>query len=162
MADEEMQDNSIALPGAEKIRKVWHQEQWFYSVVDIIAYLTESKNPQRYWSDLKRDLEAEAYPGLRRVIDEPHEDLARRGIDEAGRVRECVAGLCRDARLDRERGQDGVRLRQRVRGDQAVVRSVKDPLEPRHNPRVCGVPADDVRRAVRIFGTNFVEHQARL
>ncbi|GHO94746.1 hypothetical protein KSF_047940 [Reticulibacter mediterranei] len=48
MADEETQDTSMVLPGADKIRKVWHQEQWFYSVIDIIAFLTESENPRRY------------------------------------------------------------------------------------------------------------------
>jgi hypothetical protein len=29
MADKEQQDTSMVLPGADKIRKVWHQEQWF-------------------------------------------------------------------------------------------------------------------------------------
>jgi DNA-damage-inducible protein D len=54
----------MVLPGADKIRKVWHQEQWFYSVVDIIAFLTESKNPQRYWSDLKRRVSSEGFEQL--------------------------------------------------------------------------------------------------
>jgi hypothetical protein len=51
----------MVLPGADKIRKVWHQEQWFYSVVDIIAFLTESENPRRYWSDLKRRVSSEGF-----------------------------------------------------------------------------------------------------
>lgn len=61
MAGEETQDTSMILPGADKIRKVWHQEQWFYSVVDIIAFLTESENPRRYWSDLKRRVSFEGF-----------------------------------------------------------------------------------------------------
>ncbi len=61
MADDETQDTSLILPGADKIRKVWHQEQWFYSVVDIIAFLTESENPGRYWSDLKRRVSSEGF-----------------------------------------------------------------------------------------------------
>ena len=28
-------------------------EKWYFSVIDIISILTESKNPRRYWSDLK-------------------------------------------------------------------------------------------------------------
>lgn len=32
------------------------QERWFFSIVDIIAILTDSKNPRRYWSDLKSKL----------------------------------------------------------------------------------------------------------
>jgi len=35
------------------LRRLWHQEQWFYSVVDVVRTLTDSENPRRYWSDLK-------------------------------------------------------------------------------------------------------------
>ena len=28
-------------------------EKWYFSIIDIILILTESKNPRRYWSDLK-------------------------------------------------------------------------------------------------------------
>jgi DNA-damage-inducible protein D len=38
----------------EKIRKIWHEEQWFFSVVDVIGFLTDSPIPRNYWSDLKR------------------------------------------------------------------------------------------------------------
>lgn len=48
------QETSMSFPGAPIIRKEWHKGEWYYSVVDIIAYLTESENPRRYWSDLKR------------------------------------------------------------------------------------------------------------
>src|SRR5262249_54312117 len=43
---------------------VWHQDRWYFSVVDVIAILTESANPRRYWSDLKRKLIAEGYSEL--------------------------------------------------------------------------------------------------
>ena len=44
-----------------KIRTKWDPEieDYYYSVIDIIAVLTESKNPRRYWSDLKRKLKKE-------------------------------------------------------------------------------------------------------
>lgn len=44
-----------------KIRMVWdnEKEQYFFSVVDIIQVLTDSSTPRRYWSDLKRKLQAE-------------------------------------------------------------------------------------------------------
>ena len=35
-------------------------EVYYYSVIDVIAVLTESKNPNRYWSDLKRKLSEES------------------------------------------------------------------------------------------------------
>ena len=41
-----------------EIRSVWDREQeaWYFSVVDVVGALTESSNPRRYWSDLKRKL----------------------------------------------------------------------------------------------------------
>ena len=44
--------NLIAFEGNE-IRKLWHEEQWYFSVVDVISLLTESKNPNAYWGKLK-------------------------------------------------------------------------------------------------------------
>jgi len=35
------------------IRRLWHDDQWFYSVVDIVAVLSESDNPTTYWRVLK-------------------------------------------------------------------------------------------------------------
>jgi DNA-damage-inducible protein D len=37
-----------------KIRKIWHDDQWYFSVVDVIDVLTDSKNPSVYWSALKK------------------------------------------------------------------------------------------------------------
>jgi DNA-damage-inducible protein D len=48
----------IPLEG-KNIRKVWHDEQWYFSVVDVIEVLTNSPNPSRYWADLKRRSEKE-------------------------------------------------------------------------------------------------------
>jgi DNA-damage-inducible protein D len=39
------------------IRHVWHNDRWYFSVVDVIAVLTDSETPRRYWSDLKRKLQ---------------------------------------------------------------------------------------------------------
>lgn len=38
----------------KKIRKVWHNEEWYFSIVDIIEALTESTKPKTYWSMLKK------------------------------------------------------------------------------------------------------------
>ena len=45
--------NLIPFEGIE-IRKVWHEEQWYFSVIDVIEVLTRNPNPSRYWQDLKR------------------------------------------------------------------------------------------------------------
>lgn len=53
--------NSIKLFGNDKIRAVWNdeQEKWYFSVVDVVAVLTESPNPQTYWRVLKKRLKDE-------------------------------------------------------------------------------------------------------
>ena len=45
----------------KKIRSVWNSEKedYFFSIVDVISALTDSKIPKRYWSDLKRKLTEE-------------------------------------------------------------------------------------------------------
>jgi prophage antirepressor-like protein len=53
--------NEIKLYENKEIRSVWdnEKEEWYFSIVDVIAVLTESANPRRYWSDLKRKLKEE-------------------------------------------------------------------------------------------------------
>ena len=53
--------NSIKLFGDDKIRAIWddEQEKWYFSVVDVVAVLTNSPNPQTYWRVLKKRLKAE-------------------------------------------------------------------------------------------------------
>lgn len=53
--------NSIKLFGNDKLRAVWDEEQekWYFSVVDVVAVLTESPNPQTYWRVLKKRLKDE-------------------------------------------------------------------------------------------------------
>lgn len=46
------------------IRRQWHDGRWFFSVVDVVGLLTESPEPRRYWSDLKRRVEDEGFREL--------------------------------------------------------------------------------------------------
>ncbi len=46
-------DALVVFEGA-KIRRTWHDDQWFFSVVDIIQILTESGSPRQYWGVLKK------------------------------------------------------------------------------------------------------------
>ena len=54
-------DNSIKLFEEKKVRSQWNvdQEKWYFSIVDVIAILTESPIPRKYWSVLKTRLKAE-------------------------------------------------------------------------------------------------------
>ena len=49
--------HSLVVFQNKKIRRTWHEDEWFFSVIDIIEVLTESSIPRRYWSDLKNQLE---------------------------------------------------------------------------------------------------------
>lgn len=53
--------NTIQLFENKQIRSIWdsEQEKWYFAVVDIIAALTESDNPQTYWRVLKNRLKSE-------------------------------------------------------------------------------------------------------
>lgn len=55
------QDNELKLFEDKKIRAKWDEveEKWYFSVVDIVAALTQSQEPRRYWSDLKIKLKKE-------------------------------------------------------------------------------------------------------
>lgn len=45
----------------KKIRTVWDDktEEWYFSIIDVIAVLTDSDNPRKYWSVLKTRLKKE-------------------------------------------------------------------------------------------------------
>jgi hypothetical protein len=41
------------------IRRTWHNNEWYFSVVDVVAVLTDSVNPGSYWRKLKQRLTEE-------------------------------------------------------------------------------------------------------
>lgn len=55
------QKDTIKLFEDRQVRSVWDSEakKWYISIIDVIEVLTDSANPRRYWSDLKRKLQAE-------------------------------------------------------------------------------------------------------
>ena len=54
-------ENDIKVFEDKKVRTLWNveQEKWYLSIVDVIAILTDSPNPRKYWSVLKTRLKAE-------------------------------------------------------------------------------------------------------
>lgn len=53
--------NAIKVFEEKKVRTVWDsdKEEWYFSIIDVIAVLTESLNPRKYWSVLKTRLKKE-------------------------------------------------------------------------------------------------------
>ena len=54
-------NSSIALFHKNQVRRHWDEENelWYFSIIDVIAILTESVNPRKYWSVLKTRLKKE-------------------------------------------------------------------------------------------------------
>ena len=53
-------ETKLQLFNSSKIRTAWNanEEEWYFSVVDVIAVLTDSVQPRKYWNDLKKKLTA--------------------------------------------------------------------------------------------------------
>src|SRR3989338_969701 len=51
----------IAIFQKKEIRKIIHNDEWWFSIIDIIEVLTNTERPRKYWSDLKKKLVKEGY-----------------------------------------------------------------------------------------------------
>ena len=62
--------SNIKLFESKQIRSVWNEidEKWYFAIIDVVEILTESNNPRRYWSDLKRKLITEGFSQLYEII----------------------------------------------------------------------------------------------
>ena len=49
-------ETAIALFKENEIRRIWHNQQWWFSITDICAVLTESLDAGSYWRKLKQRL----------------------------------------------------------------------------------------------------------
>jgi len=58
-----MQENKNALVVFQdkKIRRTWFNDEWWFSVVDIVGALTQTDRARKYWSDLKTKLQEEGF-----------------------------------------------------------------------------------------------------
>jgi len=54
-------DKALVVFQGKRIRRVWFNEEWWFSVVDIVETLTESGRARKYWSDLKKRLTEEGF-----------------------------------------------------------------------------------------------------
>ena len=61
----------------KEIRKVLHDDEWYFSIVDVVKAITESASPTRYWNELRAKLAAE---GANQLFDNI-EKLKMPGVD---------------------------------------------------------------------------------
>ena len=55
------EETVIKLFQDKRVRVVWdnEQEEWYFSIVDVVKILTESTNPNNYWKVLKKQIQKE-------------------------------------------------------------------------------------------------------
>ena len=46
-------EKALVVFEGKNIRRIWHKDEWWFSVVDIIGILSESADPRNYWKVLK-------------------------------------------------------------------------------------------------------------
>lgn len=50
---EAQNDQGLAIFEQKDLRRLWHKGEWYWSIIDVIAILTDSPQPRVYWSQLK-------------------------------------------------------------------------------------------------------------
>lgn len=51
-----MENNKIILFQDKSVRRVWLDEQWYFSVIDVVEILTDSPQPSSYWHKVKKEI----------------------------------------------------------------------------------------------------------
>jgi len=54
MPTKDQQSNHLAIFKGKNIRRIIHNKEWYFSVVDVIAVLTDSPTPRQYWGKIKQ------------------------------------------------------------------------------------------------------------
>ena len=53
-------ENALTPFEGKEIRKAWHDEQWYFAIIDVIAVLADTDNPRQYWTKVKKNLANES------------------------------------------------------------------------------------------------------
>lgn len=48
-----MPENTLIVFQDKKIRRIWYNEEWYFSIVDVVEVLTDSPKPRQYWGKVK-------------------------------------------------------------------------------------------------------------
>lgn len=62
MEENKLNENKeLVLFENSRIRRQMYNDEWYYSIIDIVAILTESTQPSRYWNEFKKQLKEEGF-----------------------------------------------------------------------------------------------------
>ena len=82
--------NRLVVFQGKEVRRAWRDNEWYYSLVDVVGILTDSANPTDYLKKIrKRDVELGFYIGTNC----PHVEMET----SAGKKRQTLAGNTKDA-----------------------------------------------------------------
>jgi len=61
-------DKKLVVFQDKNIRRMWHNKEWYFSVIDVVSALEASTVPKRYWSDLKIKLTTEGFEPYDKIV----------------------------------------------------------------------------------------------
>ena len=61
-------DKLLVVFQGKDIRRIWYNNEWYFSVVDVINALETTTIPKRYWSDLKAKLSIEGFEPYDKIV----------------------------------------------------------------------------------------------
>jgi len=54
-----MEEKNLVVFQNKKIRRTWFENEWYFSIIDIVEVLTDSVNPRDYWFKMKKRVKTE-------------------------------------------------------------------------------------------------------
>ena len=61
-------EDKLTLFEGRRIRKAFHEGEWWFSIIDVIQVIVGGDRPRKYWNDLKKKLLQEGYDQLSEKI----------------------------------------------------------------------------------------------
>ena len=71
----EIPENHIVAFNDHKIRRIFHNKEWWFSVIDVVETLTDSSNPRDYWYKMKRESTLKKKLNCRHFVDSSRNQL---------------------------------------------------------------------------------------
>ncbi len=58
---EDKNNSDLSIFEQKQIRRIWHKGEWYWSIVDVIAILSDSPQPRVYWARVKERIKTEGF-----------------------------------------------------------------------------------------------------
>ena len=72
------EESKLAVFEGKRIRKIFHESEWWFSIIDVIDILVGGDRPRKYWNDLKKKLLQEGYEQLSEKIGQLRNELSEK------------------------------------------------------------------------------------